>query len=38
MTALTLTPGATTLAQLERIYRQQLPVTLDRAAKPGILR
>jgi histidine ammonia-lyase len=38
VTALTLTPGATTLAQLERIYRQQLPVTLDRAAKPGILR
>ncbi|MFZ1468019.1 MAG: histidine ammonia-lyase [Paracoccaceae bacterium] len=38
MTALTLTPGATTLAQLERIYRQELPVTLDRAAKPGILR
>ena len=33
-----LTPGATTLAQLERIYRDQLPVTLDRSAKPGILR
>lgn len=38
MTALILTPGATTLAQLERIYRGSLPVTLDRAAKPAVLR
>ena len=37
MTALILTPGETTLAQLERIYREGLPVTLDRAAKPAIL-
>ena len=38
MTAIILTPGQTTLAQLERIYREELPVTLDRAARPGILR
>ncbi len=38
MTALTLTPGHTTLEQLVRIYREELPVTLDRAAKPGIER
>ncbi|MDZ4391694.1 histidine ammonia-lyase [Cypionkella sp.] len=38
MTALTLTPGQTTLEQLVRIYREELPVTLDRAAKPGIER
>ncbi|MDB5663598.1 histidine ammonia-lyase [Cypionkella sp.] len=38
MTALTLTPGQTTLEQLVRIYRDELPVTLDRAAKPGIER
>ncbi|MES2435916.1 MAG: histidine ammonia-lyase [Pseudomonadota bacterium] len=38
MTALTLTPGQTTLEQLARIYRDELPVTLDRAAKPGIER
>ena len=36
MTALTLVPGQTTLAQLARIYREELPVTLDRAARPGI--
>jgi histidine ammonia-lyase len=33
---LTLTPGAATLAQLARIYREELAVTLDRAARPGI--
>jgi histidine ammonia-lyase len=33
---LTLTPGATTLAQLARIYREELPVTLDRNARPAI--
>ncbi|MEO5613958.1 MAG: aromatic amino acid lyase, partial [Cypionkella sp.] len=38
MTALILTPGHTTLEQLVRIYREELPVTLDRAAKPGIER
>lgn len=38
MTALVLTPGQTTLDQLARIYRDELPVTLDRAAKPGIER
>ncbi len=38
MTALILTPGQTTLGQLVRIYREELPVTLDRAAKPGIER
>ncbi len=37
MTALTLTPGQTTLAELARVYREELPVTLDRAAKPAIL-
>ncbi|WP_426034649.1 histidine ammonia-lyase [Cypionkella sp. TWP1-2-1b2] len=38
MTALILTPGQTTLAQLVRIYREELPVSLDRTAKPGIIR
>ena len=38
MTALTLTPGQVTLADLVRIYREELPVTLDRTAKPGIER
>ncbi|MFC3181916.1 histidine ammonia-lyase [Cypionkella sinensis] len=38
MTALTLTPGQVTLADLARIYREELPVTLNRAAKPGIER
>ncbi|WP_415184733.1 histidine ammonia-lyase [Phaeovulum sp.] len=37
MSALVLTPGQTTLAQLARVYREELAVTLDRAAKPGIL-
>ncbi len=36
MTALILTPGQTTLAQLTRIYREELPVTLDRKAKPAM--
>ncbi|MGV8951223.1 MAG: histidine ammonia-lyase [Cypionkella sp.] len=36
MTALILVPGQTTLAQLARIYREELSVTLDRAARPGI--
>ena len=36
MTALTLVPGQTTLVQLARIYREELSVTLDRAARPGI--
>ncbi len=34
----TLTPGQTTLAQLERIWRQELPVRLDPSAMPGIVR
>jgi len=38
LTALTLTPGQTTLEQLVRIYRDELPITLNRAAKPGIER
>lgn len=38
MTALTLTPGQVTLEQLVRIYRDELSVTLDRKAKPGIER
>lgn len=33
---LTLKPGAVTLAELRRIYREELPVTLDRSAKPAI--
>ena len=36
MTVLTLMPGQTTLAQLARIYREELAVVLDRSAKPGI--
>lgn len=36
MTTLTLTPGAVTLAELRRIYREELPVILDRAAKPAV--
>ena len=36
MTALILVPGQTTLAQLARIYREELSVTLDRGARPGI--
>ena len=36
MTPEILIPGATTLAQLARIYREELAVTLDRAARPGI--
>jgi histidine ammonia-lyase len=36
VTSLTLTPGATTLAQLEQVYRTQASVTLDRAARPRV--
>ena len=38
MTTLTLTPGAVTLADLARIYFDQMPVALDRAAKPAVER
>jgi histidine ammonia-lyase len=31
-----LIPGATTLAQLERLFRSQAPVRLDDSARPGI--
>jgi histidine ammonia-lyase len=34
--ALTLTPGQTTLDQLARVYREELPVVLDRSARPQI--
>ena len=33
---LTLTPGATTLAQLETIWREGLAVRLDDSARPAI--
>jgi histidine ammonia-lyase len=36
MMTLALAPGAVTLAQLRRIYREELPVVLDRAARPAI--
>ncbi len=36
MTTLTLRPGAVTLAELRRIYREELPVTLEHSAKPAI--
>ena len=36
MTAITLTPGATTLAQLRRLYREELPAQLDRSARPQV--
>jgi histidine ammonia-lyase len=36
VTTLTLKPGAVTLAELRRIYREELPVTLDRSARPAI--
>ena len=36
MTAIVLTPGQTSLADLARIYREELPVTLDRKAKPAM--
>ena len=35
MSALTLTTGSVTLADLERIYREELPVRIDRAADGG---
>ena len=33
---LTLSPGAVTLDQLERVWREGLSVRLDAAARPGI--
>jgi histidine ammonia-lyase len=36
LTALILTAGQTTLAQLARVYCEELPVKLNRKAKPGI--
>ncbi|QYK42167.1 MAG: histidine ammonia-lyase [Paracoccaceae bacterium] len=36
MTALTLTPGATTLAQLENLWREGLAARLDPAARPDV--
>ena len=36
MSALTLSPGSVTLADLERIYREELPVRIDRAAEEAI--
>ena len=36
MTPETLIPGATTLAQLERLWREERPATLDASARPGI--
>lgn len=33
---MTVTPGQTTLSQLARIYREELPVILDRAAEPAV--
>ena len=36
MSALILTPGAATLAQLERLWREGLPARLDPSARPGV--
>jgi histidine ammonia-lyase len=36
VTTLTLKPGAVTLAELRRIYCEELPVTLDRSARPSV--
>ncbi len=36
MSALILTPAAVPLADLARIYRDEIPVMLDRSARPGI--
>jgi histidine ammonia-lyase len=36
LTPETLTPGATTLAQLERLWRTGAPARLDRAARPAV--
>jgi histidine ammonia-lyase len=36
MSTLTLTPGNATLADLERVYREQLPVRIDRSAEAAI--
>ena len=38
MNALTLTSGAVTLAQLEQVFRGELPITLDRACKSDVER
>ncbi len=38
MTTLTLTPGAVTLADLEKIFREQAAVRLDPACRPEIER
>ncbi len=38
MTTLTLTPGAVTLADLERIYREEADVRLDDACRPAMQR
>ncbi|MBC7142901.1 MAG: aromatic amino acid lyase, partial [Rhodobacteraceae bacterium] len=35
---ITITPGAVTLAELATVYRDEAPVRLDRAARPGIER
>jgi histidine ammonia-lyase len=36
LSVLTLTPGAASLADLARVYFEELPVRLDRAAKAGV--
>jgi histidine ammonia-lyase len=36
MTDIVLTPGAVTLAQLQRVYREDLAVTLDRSVRPAV--
>ncbi len=36
MSVLTLTPGAASLADLARVYFEELPVRLDRAARAGV--
>ncbi|MEP2715148.1 histidine ammonia-lyase [Pseudophaeobacter sp.] len=38
MTALTLTPGDVSLAQLERVFREECAVRLDPSCRPGIER
>ncbi len=38
MTSLSLKPGAVTLADLARVYAEELPVRLDRTAKPAVER
>ena len=36
MTILTLIPGHTSLAQLARVYHEELSVILDRSVKPAV--